>query len=352
DAVVTYLSGAKQTAIDYVLSSFNGTKQTADNAAGNITAVNQTVSNLAGNLSGNYTAWTANDTSLWNRVTTVNTTATHSNRTVLDNISAAFTTAYETSYNAVVSWLTAARQAYVDYIPTLNSTVNNLAENLSGNWSSRGQANGIASLNGSALVPAAQLGTGTANSSTFLTGAGQFVTAGVNGTAGLNGTNGTNGTNGLNGTNGTNGIMDFANFYALMPCDNAVTIAVGAAVLFPQNGATNSVIVRDGGANSSSTFVLPAIGTYQVMFQVSVDEPGQLVLGLDAGLGVVEQAYSVVGRATATSQIVGMSLVTTTVADSKLSVRNPTGNAAALTITPIAGGTHAVSANIIIMRIY
>ena len=132
-----------------------------------------------------------------------------------------------------------------------------------------------------------------------------------------------------------------------MPGDNAATIAPGTAVLFPQNGSTDGVMVRI----DASTFTLPAIGTYQVFFQVSVSEPGQLMLGLDSGSGVVEIAKSVVGRTAATTQIVGMSLITTTVVNSILSVRNPSGNSTALTITPIAGGTHAVSANLVITRI-
>ena len=46
--------------------------------------------------------------------------------------------------------------------------------------------------------------------------------------------------------------------------------------------------------------------------------------------------YTVAGRATGTSQIVGMAIITTTVENSVLSVRNPAGNATALTITPLA----------------
>jgi len=48
------------------------------------------------------------------------------------------------------------------------------------------------------------------------------------------------------------------------------------------------------------------------------------------------------GRATGTSQIIGMALVTTTSVNSILTVRNPAGNAAALGITPLAGGTRPV----------
>lgn len=52
-----------------------------------------------------------------------------------------------------------------------------------------------------------------------------------------------------------------------------------------------------------------------------------------------------------TSQIVGMAIVTTTTINSILTVRNPAGNAAALTITPLAGGTRPVSAHLVITQI-
>ena len=62
-------------------------------------------------------------------------------------------------------------------------------------------------------------------------------------------------------------------------------------------------------------------------------------------------AYTVVGRATGVSQIVGLAIVTTTAVDSILTVRNPASNAAALTITPLAGGTRSVSAHLVITQI-
>lgn len=58
-----------------------------------------------------------------------------------------------------------------------------------------------------------------------------------------------------------------------------------------------------------------------------------------------------VGRATGTSQIVEMTIVTTTTTNSILTVHNPAGNAAVLTITPLAGGTQPVSAHLVITQI-
>src|SRR6202035_4163583 len=117
-----------------------------------------------------------------------------------------------------------------------------------------------------------------------------------------------------------------------MPPDNAATIAPGTDFSFPQDGPlSGSAIARTG----PSSFNLANIGTYQVMFQASVTEPGQLILTLNGA----DLAYTVAGRATGTSQIVGTYLVTTTVVNSILTVRNPAGNSTALTITPVAGGT-------------
>jgi hypothetical protein len=135
----------------------------------------------------------------------------------------------------------------------------------------------------------------------------------------------------------------FANFYALMPGDNAATVAPGSSIEFPEDGEISGNIVRI----DDSSFDLVDIGTYQVWFQASVDEAGQLVVALDG----VELVHTVVGRATGTSQIVGMSIIRTTSENSIITVDNPSGNAGALTITPIAGGAAAVSANLMILKL-
>jgi len=140
------------------------------------------------------------------------------------------------------------------------------------------------------------------------------------------------------------GVLGFADFYALMPPDNAATVAPGTDVSFPQDGPNSESGIFRVGADS---FNLTQIGSYQILFDVSVDEPGQLILTLNGE----DLAYTVVGRATGASQIVGMAIVTTTVINSILTVRNPAGNAAALTITPLAGGIQPVSAHLIITQI-
>ncbi|MGP4062262.1 collagen-like protein [Halobacillus sp. H74] len=173
--------------------------------------------------------------------------------------------------------------------------------------------------------------------------------AGPQGETGATGPAGPQGETGATGPEGpagpTGGVLAFADFFALMPGDNAATVAAGGDVDFPQDGpiSAGGLIAR----TSADTFNLAEIGTYQVLFQVSVTEPGQLVLTINGD----EQAYTVVGRATGTSQIVGMALVTTTSVNSILTVRNPADNATALTITPLAGGTEPVSAHLVITRL-
>ena len=67
------------------------------------------------------------------------------------------------------------------------------------------------------------------------------------------------------------GVLAFADFFALMPPDNAATVAPGTDVSFPQDGPTSGTAITRTGP---STFNLLTIGTYQVLFQVSVDRSG------------------------------------------------------------------------------
>ncbi len=140
------------------------------------------------------------------------------------------------------------------------------------------------------------------------------------------------------------GVLGYADFYALMPPDNAAAVAPGTDVSFPQDGPNSGSGISRLGLDS---FNLAQIGAYQVLFEVSVDEAGQLLLTLNGE----DLEYAVFGRATGASQIVGMAIVTTTAVDSVLTVRNPAGNAAALTVTPVAGGTRAVSAHLVVTQI-
>ena len=172
--------------------------------------------------------------------------------------------------------------------------------------------------------------------------------AGPQGIQGETGPVGPAGPQGIQGEIGpigpAGGVLSFADFYALMPPDNSATVAPGTDVSFPQDGPNSGTDITRLGANS---FNLGPIGTYHVLFQVSVSEAGQLLLTLNGA----DLEYTVAGRATGTSQIIGMALVQTTTENSVLTVHNPAGNSTALTITQVAGGPRPVSAHLVIMQI-
>ena len=172
-----------------------------------------------------------------------------------------------------------------------------------------------------------------------------FNLQGATGPVGPVGPPGAVGATGAVGASGpSGGVLSAADFNAQMPGDNAATVAVGAAVEFPNDG---SIYGADISRLSASTFNLASVGLYQVSWQVSVDEPGQLIVKLNAA----EISTSCAGRATGTNQIVGMCIVPVAAPNAVLSITNPVGNAAALTITPIAGGAHTVSAHLVIVRL-
>lgn len=77
----------------------------------------------------------------------------------------------------------------------------------------------------------------------------------------------------------------------MMPPDNAATVAPGTDVSFPQDGPVSGPDIARTGPDS---FNLAQIGTYQVYFQVSVTEAGQLLLTLNGA----DLEYTVAGRAT------------------------------------------------------
>ena len=139
-----------------------------------------------------------------------------------------------------------------------------------------------------------------------------------------------------------------------MPPDNTDSIEPGSDVSFPRDGVNSNTdeAFRDVGSGgitrlTDSSFNLAEKGTYLVMFQVNIDESGQLVLTLNGR----ELEYTVVGRGTGTSAIIEITLLSTDCKNSVLTVRNPEDNATSLHLTPLAGGTQAISARLVIIRL-
>ena len=64
-------------------------------------------------------------------------------------------------------------------------------------------------------------------------------------------------------TGAAGGILNYTDFYALMPPDNAATVAPGSDVSFPQDGPNSGI---DISRTSASSFSLGLIGTYEIFF--------------------------------------------------------------------------------------
>ena len=136
---------------------------------------------------------------------------------------------------------------------------------------------------------------------------------GYTGKTGLTGLTGATGPTGPTGPTGQSGIFSAADFYLITP---SPTIAPGTAINFPIDGPIfGPDIIRI----DSSQFNLVSIGIYQVFFQASITEPGQLSVELN------NVPISIVGRATGTNQITSLSLVQTTALNTILTIVNPVG---------------------------
>jgi hypothetical protein len=189
---------------------------------------------------------------------------------------------------------------------------------------------------------------------------GQAGPAGLQGEIGPQGPVGPMGPSGKDGSQGpvgpkgepgapgiSGGVAAFSEFYSAMPPNGAVVVSEGNAIEFVEDGPTNKIIVR----TAADTFLLPNIGTYEVTWVVSVSGAGQLALALDSGEGFMPQASTVVGRDTFLTQIVGICLISTEVANTLLQVINH-ASLNPMRITPFAGGTQPVTARLVIKQIY
>src|SRR5690606_36270379 len=111
--------------------------------------------------------------------------------------------------------------------------------------------------------------------------------------------------------------QNFSDFYQLSDVGVTPTIVPGADVEFPSNGPTNGVIVR----TSTTQFLLPTIGSYEINFQCNAigGDAATLVVTLN---GVeLPQTHAVVSLAS--GQIVGMCIINTTAVNTILTIRNP-----------------------------
>ncbi|MBQ9349266.1 MAG: collagen-like protein, partial [Oscillibacter sp.] len=132
-------------------------------------------------------------------------------------------------------------------------------------------------------------------------------------------------------------------FYALMPSDNADSIAPGGTVCLPNSGPNSGGCITRTGPDC---FQLEEAGIYLILFNAAVQDQGQMVLHLnDADLPV-----SVSGQMGSLNQISGISLVTAP-AGAELSLRNPADSNSPLTLSKAEDGCGSLSAHLVIMQL-
>lgn len=163
--------------------------------------------------------------------------------------------------------------------------------------------------------------------------------AGATGAVGPQGATGATGAVGPTGPAG--GISEYASFYALAPNDNPTAIAQNTAVEFPNTTASTTGITR----LTNSTFNLADTGTYLIMFKVNANTAGQLGIAVNGAV----QPSATFGNAADDGIIEGKTIITTTAANTVLSIVNPI--ATAVTVTPSAGGTEATVSDLTIIKL-
>lgn len=166
--------------------------------------------------------------------------------------------------------------------------------------------------------------------------------AGATGAVGPTGPQGATGATGAVGPTGpAGGISEYASFYALAPNDNPTAIAQNTAVEFPNSSASTTGITR----LTNSTFNLADTGTYLIMFKVNTNTAGQLGIAINGAV----QPNATFGNAADDGIIEGKTIITTTAANTVLSIVNPI--ATAVTVTPSAGGTEATVSDLTIIKL-
>ena len=168
---------------------------------------------------------------------------------------------------------------------------------------------------------------------------------GATGAVGPTGPQGVAGPTGATGAVGptgpAGGISEYASFYALAPNDNPTAIAQNTAVEFPNSSASTTGITR----LTNSTFNLADTGTYLIMFKVNTNTAGQLGVAVNGAV----QPNATFGNAADDGIIEGKTIITTTAANTVLSIVNPITTA--ITVTPSAGGTEATVSDLTIIKL-
>ncbi len=165
--------------------------------------------------------------------------------------------------------------------------------------------------------------------------------AGVAGPRGPQGATGPRGPQGLPGACG--GLLGLADFYALVPPDNACPIAPGEAIAFPRDGERSG----QGAVRCGADGFRLTEGHYLILFSLTVSGRGRSVLAV----GGRELPHTTVGVEAVGGVLSGVAVVAVGCEGAVLSLRNPTSAEAPLMLSPSNRGHGTLSAHLVIARV-
>ena len=166
--------------------------------------------------------------------------------------------------------------------------------------------------------------------------------AGPTGPQGEQGPTGPTGPQGPQGPAG--GVLSFADFFAINSEEEAMILQPGEDFAFPNTGANSNSGISE---ITETSFNLENIGSYLVMFNVTTIQTPKLGLTLDDEL----LDYTVAGRPSGASQIVGMTIITTTQENSVLTVRYPDDDAYSGEAVPTENPRQDTTSHLVIVQL-
>ena len=175
---------------------------------------------------------------------------------------------------------------------------------------------------------------------------GPFGPQGPQGEQGEQGPVGPQGPQGEQGEQGEpGGVLSYADFYAIDGETSAFkNLQPGEDFAFPEDGANSgSGISRI----SDTSFNLAKAGSYQVMFHVTAVQIKKLGVTLNGTM----QDYTISGRPSGASEIVGMTIVTTTQDDTVLTLRYPEDEEAISDVQPTDNPYLDITSHLVIIQL-
>ena len=132
--------------------------------------------------------------------------------------------------------------------------------------------------------------------------------------------------------------------------DNPDPIEAGESIKFPSPAINPYGSIQRLSGSSASEFVLPAKGVFEITYEVTIQNTGELVIVLNG----TELSMTVVGKSGG-GQIIGMAIISTPVGvPSVLSINNPsTAVAGGLKVDEATGAlTQPLSCHLIIKQLF